>query len=585
MNPQTFFDHFERLTDAPNAVTRLRELVLQLAVQGKLVEQDSTDEPAARLLEHIAAERKRLIKEKKIKEAKLLPSVSDDEVPFEIPDNWRWTRLQDILLKLTDGTHHSPPNTQTGDYKYITAKNIRQGRLDLTNITYVTEQIHQEIFSRCDPQLGDILYIKDGATTGIVAINDLDEPFSMLSSVALLKCPTQLYNRYLFYLLSSPYFYSLMRGGMTGVAITRVTIAKLSYAAIPLPPLEEQKRIVAKVNELMRLCDELERTQAERREARQHLNRATLDGLLDARDAAEFQARWQTITDNFPTLTAAPDQIGKLRQTVLQLAVQGKLTRQDLQDEAAPALLQRIRAERERLIKEKKLKRAAPLPPVNFDETPFALPSGWTWARLGDASMMIQIGPFGSQLHKSDYVQNGTPLVNPSHIKGERIVASNELTVDEKTKQRLSNYIMKASDIVMGRRGEMGKCALVTEKEDGWLCGTGSLFVRFTEHLFQPYLLKVLVSEYTKSYLLSSSVGSTMNNLNQKILDNLLVPIPPLDEQKRIVAAVNCLMALCDELEAGLRHVEEDGERLLRVAVRSLLSSAPENSMRVPALA
>jgi type I restriction enzyme S subunit len=255
---QRICDNFDLLYDAPETVRQLRQAILQLAVQGKLVAQDDGDEPAAMLLEKIRVEKEQLIKEKRIKKTKPLPSIKENDLSFMLPERWEWIHLGDALLKLTDGTHHSPPNGQIGEFKYVTAKNIKSEGIDLNNITYVSDALHTEIFSRCDPEPGDILYIKDGATTGIVTINDLQEPFSMLSSVALLKNPSEIYNRYLLYVLRSPYFYSLMREDMSGVAITRVTLTKLNRALIPLAPLEEQKRIVAKVDQLMALCDELE---------------------------------------------------------------------------------------------------------------------------------------------------------------------------------------------------------------------------------------------------------------------------------------------------------------------------------------
>ena len=257
-NWQRISDNFDLLYSAPENIGKLRQAILQLAVMGKLVPQDANDEPAAALLERIKKEKERLVKEGKIKKEKLLPIPEAKEIMFDLPDIWQWERLGNALLKVTDGTHNSPPNKEKGEYKYITAKNIKQGKIDLTNITYINSEIHKEIYSRCNPELGDLLYIKDGATTGIVTINDLLEPFSMLSSVALLKLPSNIYNRYLFYVLSSPYFYSLMRNDMSGVAITRVTLAKLNKALIPIAPLNEQKRIVSKVDKLMKLCDELE---------------------------------------------------------------------------------------------------------------------------------------------------------------------------------------------------------------------------------------------------------------------------------------------------------------------------------------
>ncbi len=189
-------------------------------------------------------------------------------------------RLGTSLKKITDGTHHSPPNTSIGAFKYLSAKNIKPWGLALDDVTYVTAEVHNEIYARCDPEYGDILYIKDGATTGIASVNTLLEPFSMLSSVALLKPSCGVTNLYLLLAMKAPFFYQSMREGMTGVAITRVTLTKLNDALIPLPPLPEQHRIVAKVDELMALCDHLaERLKAARERSGQYANAATRSAL------------------------------------------------------------------------------------------------------------------------------------------------------------------------------------------------------------------------------------------------------------------------------------------------------------------
>ena len=254
-----------RLFTQPQQIKGLRDAILQLAVRGKLVPQEPNDEPASVLLEKINAEKERLIKEGKIKRQKPLPPIREEEIPFELPQGWEWVRLGEICNKITDGTHHSPPNYSSGDFLYITAKNIKNDGVLLDEISYVTQDVHNEIYARCDPELGDVLYIKDGATTGIATVNNISKPFSMLSSVALFKLPKGFINSYLLISLRAPLFYIEMRAEMTGVAITRVTLKKLNLAIIPLPPEKEQERIVAKVNSLMALCDELEaRLQAAR---------------------------------------------------------------------------------------------------------------------------------------------------------------------------------------------------------------------------------------------------------------------------------------------------------------------------------
>lgn len=279
-NWQRISEHFDALFTTEHSIEQLKQIILQLAVMGKLVPQNPGDEPASKLLEKIAEEKAQLIKDKKIKKTKALPTITDKEKPFELPKNWEWTRLGDSLNKITDGTHHSPKNGESGDYLYISAKNIKNHGVQLSNATFVTKEVHDEIYSRCDPEFGDVLYIKDGATTGIVTLNNIKEPFSMLSSVALLKSPNTIFNRYLLISLRSPFFYKEMRAGMSGVAITRVTLKKLNIAFFSLPPLAEQHRIVAKVDELMALCDQLKTRLADAQTTQLHLADAVVQNAL-----------------------------------------------------------------------------------------------------------------------------------------------------------------------------------------------------------------------------------------------------------------------------------------------------------------
>jgi len=277
---QRISSHFETLFTTEHSIDRLKQTILQLAVMGKLVPQNPDDEPAIVLLKKIAKEKARLVKEGKIKKQNLLLEIGEDEIPFEIPKSWIWTKLGIALKKITDGTHFSPPNGENGEFLYISAKNIKTEGVLLSNATYITKDVHDEIYARCDPEFGDILYIKDGATTGITTINNLKEPFSMLSSVALLKVPEGILNKYLLLSLNSPYFYKEMRSEMTGVAITRVTLNKLNDAIITLPPLAEQHRIVTKVDELFAICDALKERINESQVTQLNLADTLVDGAV-----------------------------------------------------------------------------------------------------------------------------------------------------------------------------------------------------------------------------------------------------------------------------------------------------------------
>ena len=222
----------------------LKAKLITLGIQGRLTEQLASDGTAEELYQQIQAEKQRLIKEGKIKKEKPLPEISEDEIPFEIPENWKWVRLGDLSAKITDGTHHSPVNTASGDFMYVTAKNIKDNGVDLSNITYVSKDVHEEIVARCNPELNDILLIKDGATTGIVTVNNISEPFSLLSSVALIKPVVGMVDPwYIVYVLRSSLFYKSIRAQMTGTGITRIVLRQIEPFLVPLPPLAEQKRI------------------------------------------------------------------------------------------------------------------------------------------------------------------------------------------------------------------------------------------------------------------------------------------------------------------------------------------------------
>jgi len=541
--------HFDTAFAAPNGIKKLRELILTLAMQGKLVPQDPNDQTARELLKEIAAEKKRLVKERKIKEPKPLPEIKPEEVPCELPKGWEWVRLGTCMLKITDGTHHSPPNSENGDFLYISAKNIKDDGVLLENATYVTKSIHEEIFARCDPEYGDILYIKDGATTGIVTINNLREPFSMLSSVALLKPPKLIFNKFLFFAMKSPLFYSEMRAEMTGVAITRVTLQKMQNAIIPLPPLTEQRRIVAKIDQLMVRCDELEKLRADHDHKRIAAHTAALNRLLTATESVTFSATWAFITQNFGELYLDKENVAELRKAILQLAVMGKLVPQDANDQPASELLKEIAAAKKRLVKEGKIKTPKPLPEIRPEEVPYEVPKGWEWVRFGELATEITTGPFGSMIHKSDYIENGVPLINPSHMVNGKIIHDQNVTVSAKKAKELDSHKLFEGDIVMARRGEMGRCAIVDTHSHQWLCGTGSFVLRFIRKIDRSYILTLFKAESVRAYLGGNSVGATMTNLNHGILNKMPVPLPPLAEQHRIVAKIDQLMSLCDELE------------------------------------
>jgi type I restriction enzyme S subunit len=535
MNNDWFFEKFALIADAPGAVDRIRELVLQMAIQGRLVQQDPTDEPAnATLLKYPSTVSAKFIK---------TPDAGTPCPKITLPLGWVWNRLTNVLKKLTDGTHHSPPNSNFGEFPYVTAKNIKNHGIEISNLTYVTKELHNEIFSRCNPEHGDLLYIKDGATTGIVAINQLREEFSMLSSVALLKLTGAIDNRYLLWTLRSPFFYNQIRAAMKGAAITRVNLTELAQTWIPLPPLAEQKRIVAKVDELMGLCDELEAQQQERELRKSVLVRSSLSRFAESPTRENLGYLFHNSYDIPPS---------ELRKSILTLAVQGKLVPQDPNDEPAMALLQQIKLDKSLLVKEGKLRGSTTITPMEAQEGEFEIPSSWTWV------------PFGQIMVNRD---------------GERIPVSKEER-ESKSKtydyygasgviDKIDNYLFDKPLLLIGEDG----ANLINRSTPIAFIARGKYWVNNHAHVLDGIsedFLRYIELHINAINLERYITGSAQPKMNQAKMNSIPIALPPLAEQRRIVAKVNQLMALVDELERQQEASREKATKLLDAIVHEM---------------
>lgn len=486
---------------------QLKLSILQSAFQGKLTGECLPNETADDLYQQIQSEKQRLISEKKIKKEKSLPEISADEIPFDIPDNWRWCYVGDLFLHNTGKAQNSSGSTNGTIRKFITTSNLYWGEFDFTKVKEMP--FTDAELERCTVKKGDLL-VCEGGDCGRSAVWDYDEEVCIQNHVHRLR-PYRDVNIYYFYYL----FYLYKNTGRLrgrGVAIQGLSNEAIHKVVLPLAPLEEQHRIVAKIEELLPYVDRY----------------ATAYEKLE-----QFNAK-------FPE---------DMKKSILQYAIQGKLVEQRPEEGTAEELYRQIQAEKKRLIKEGKIKKEKPLPEIAEDEIPFDIPESWRWVRFSEIMSTMSTGPFGSMLHKTDYIEKGIPLVNPANMVNGKIVPSDKMMISEATRRRLSSYILHAGTIVLGRRGEMGRCAVVTEKEDGWLCGTGSFFMEPSMSLYVYYVVSLFSSPYVKFYLGGESVGTTMSNLNHTILSKMPIPLPPLAEQRRIVAKLDEILPLCERLK------------------------------------
>ena len=486
----------------------LKASILQLAMQGKLVEQRPEEGTGEELYQEIQAEKKRLIKEGKIKKQKPLMEITEDEIPFNIPASWKWVRWGDLSESIQYG--YNAPALDVGSIKMVRISDIQENIVNWESVPFCF--IAEKDISTYLLAPNDILFARTGGTVGkSYLVKEVPEKAVYAGYLIRTRYSSLLCPEFLKLFMESDLYWNQLHEGTIATAQPNCNGKTLSKMIVPLPPLAEQKRIVAKIEELMPFIDQ-----------------------------------YETASTKLTTLnTAFPDQ---MKKSILQQAVMGKLVPQDPTDEPASVLLGKIRKEKERLIKEGKIKKQKPLPEITEDEIPFDIPESWEWVRLFEILLSFNTGPFGSMLHKEDYASQGVPLINPANIIDGVIVHNEKAIVKYSEIDRLSRYRLKENDIVIGRRGEMGRCAVVRKSQDGWLCGTGCFFMSVSDYVDREYVRLLISGTYGSAYLEENAIGTTMKNLNQTIITIMPVPIPPLVEQHRIVARLNELLPLCDTL-------------------------------------
>ncbi len=442
------------LATAPGGVARLRELILTLAVQGKLVPQDPADEPAGVLLQKIRAEKDRLIAEGRIKRDKLLAEIADEDKPFELPVGWVWVRLGALLQKIGAGSTPLGGRevyVSTG-VKFLRSQNVWDDGLRLDGVAFIKPEIHAKMAGTVVVS-NDLLFNITGASIGRCAVvpSDFDEA-NVSQHVTIIRAVLPELNAFLHKVLVSRHVQQTVMDVQVGVSREGLSIAKLSQFLIPVPPLPEQSRIVTRVEELMRLCDALEAKG--QLEATQHAQLvSTLLGTLTASTTPEeLAANWQRVAQHFVLLLDRPQAIDALEQTLLQLAVRGLLVPQDPTDEPASALLQKIRAEKDRLIATGQIKRDKPPPPITDEEKPFELPAGWEWVPI-DTLATVGTGTTPSRENPAFFVDGTTPWVTSGET-GQTFIDATEQHVTDVALARTSLTVYPVGTLIVAMYGQ-----------------------------------------------------------------------------------------------------------------------------------
>ncbi|WP_296060141.1 restriction endonuclease subunit S [uncultured Amphritea sp.] len=539
-------------------IKKLRELILELAVRGKLVPQDPNDEPASVLLERIAGEKAQRVKEGKIKPAKVLPEVLRSDKSFELPEGWEWVRFGSICEIERGGSPRPIKSFLTDEPDGLNWIKIGDTEIGGKYITSTNEKIRKEGLKKTRKVYPGDFLLTNSMSFGRPYITKIEG--CIHDGWLRISPPDSLDKDYLYNLLSSPYVMRSFKSAAAGAVVMNLNADKVRVVCILLPPLEEQHRIVAKVDELMALCDQLEQQTEASIDAHATLVETLLTTLTNSADAAELEQNWNRIAAHFDTLFTTEHSIDQLKQTVLQLAVMGKLVPQDPNDEPAAVLLDKIAAEKAQLVKEKKIKKQKPLPPIAEDEKPFALPEGWEWVRFDDIAKneknALKAGPFGSALKKTMYTQSGYKIYGQEQvISGDENLG--DYFIDEAKYLSLESCKVQPGDILISLVGTIGKVLILSENSLPGIINPRLVKLNLDRSIVREYIRIVLGSKLIRDELFDKSHGSTMNVLNLGLLRGLLFPIPAIEEQHRIVTKVDQLMTLCDQLKLRLQQTQQ----------------------------
>ena len=452
---------------------QLKNSILQLAIQGRLVPQYSNDEPASALLSRIREEKKRLVEEKKIKKDKPLAPIKDEEKPFDIPESWEWVRLGDICY-LSDG------EKAVGRRIVLDAKFLRKK--------------HEGINSNRGKLIkkGDYIILVDGENSGEVFKCPCNG--YMGSTFKELIINETIYKEYLFVIMM--YYKDLFRNSKKGSAIPHLNKDLFSNLTITLPPLAEQHRIVEKIEELLPLVEEYD----------------------------EAQTKLDKLNNELPE---------KLKNSVLQQAIMGRLDTRNDKDEPASALLARIREEKKKLVEEKKIKKDKPLALIKDEEKPFEIPESWEWVRLGEISQEISDGT-----HKTPkYVENGIPFLSVQNISSGKLNINKIKYISEDEHIKLIKRVKpQKNDILICRIGTLGRAIKVNwDFEFSIFVSLG--LIRLIDSSLCNYLVACINSPLGYSWIDKVKVGGGTHTykINLSDLPNFVIPLPPLSEQHRIV--------------------------------------------------
>ena len=549
--------HFNTAFAAPNGIQKLRELILTLAMQGKLVPQDPKDQPASELLKAIEAEKQRLLKEGKIKQPKLLSEIEIMEMPYQLPKDWKWAKLGDVMFEAMTGIDRGKQfQSKSNEYPYFKMNNIsNSGCCDFSNVTRINYEgsDHEKYVLREGDFLFNTRNSRELVGKTCIFKRPNNEQWFFNNNILRIDLPDLILNHFVNFWFLSPLGKSeleKLKSATTNVAA--VYQGKLVSFPIPLPPLAEQRRIVAKIDRLMARCDELEKLRVERNQKRITIHTAALNRLLNAKESNDFSTAWRFITQHFGELYSVKENVAELRKAILQLAVMGKLVPQDPTDEPASELLRAIAAEKQQLVKEGQIKQPKSLPKIKMEDMPYTLPKVWEWIRLGTVVISSHAGR-SPQCLPGRRTGNEWGVLKVSAVSWGTFDPNENKALPPGMQPRLEDEV-KVGDFLLSRANTeelVARSVVVKHTPPNLMISDKTVRLIISDQVDKQFINTAHLSNHARTYYASNASGtsSSMKNVSREIMYQLPIPLPPLAEQRRIVAKIDQLMALCNHLD------------------------------------
>ena len=569
-------EHLPLIASAPDGIQKLRGLILELAVRGKLLPQEPSDEPATKLLERIEQEQKVLAKAGAYKKSKSILQPATEGQPFDLPKSWAWTNFANVTSYIQRGK--GPSYADKSDYVVVSQKCVRWNGLDLSQARCITP----ESFSKYDAirllRCGDVLWNSTGTGTigrAVIVPNLSEDQLLVADSHVTVVRPIIISPDYLWRWIQTPTVQNTIESMASG-STNQIELATSTVTAhpIPIPPLAEQHRIVAKVDELMALCDRLESEQNDSAAAHTVLVETLLGTLTQSTDAADFEANWQRVAEHFDTLFYTEASIHALKQTILQLAVMGRLVAQDPNDEPASELPLKIEPAKAQLLSTRRVKLRNEVENPEVRSLCFSIPESWKWMRFPEA-VFFQEGP---GIRNWQFTPQGVKLLNVSNIlftDNLDLTNSEKYVSETEFNEKYRHFQIENGDLLFAGSGaSWGKVAWFCDPGYPVMLNTSTMRLRFFHESFAPqYLFHFLKSSLFKRQLTIQLAG-LQPNFGSTHLGRAYIPIPPLAEQHRIVSKIDELMALCDNLKKQLAESRQQESRLADTLIQTSLKAA-----------